>query len=62
VFKELVLTLACLNPSIAGLSGFWSSVVRYWEAYDDPETAGIRHQRDSIADLVANRHWFQRNS
>jgi hypothetical protein len=29
VFKELVPTLACLNSSRAGLSAFWSSVVRY---------------------------------
>jgi hypothetical protein len=29
VLKELVPMLACLNASKAGLSGFWSSVVRY---------------------------------
>jgi hypothetical protein len=29
VLKELVPMLACLNSSNAGLSGFWSSAVRY---------------------------------
>lgn len=29
VLKELVPTLACRNSSMAGVSGFWSSVVRY---------------------------------
>jgi hypothetical protein len=29
VLKELVPMLACLNSSNEGLSGFWSSAVRY---------------------------------
>ncbi len=60
MFKELVPTLACLNSSSAGISLFWSSVVKCNRIFRPTRkrrafgTSGIR-----LSDFVIERNRFE---